>query len=406
MSNEKKNIIWNFLGLSINSFNSMLFLIIINRINGPADGGIFTYAFSLISLLYFIGLYFNRPYQIANENKKNIKDFIVTRCITTIIMFLVSIILTIILNYNLYKSLVIILICIFRSLESISDVLYGIEQKRGMLYLSGYSLFAKGILGLLCFLLVDIFTKNILLSICSLIIVNLVIILLFDIKKNRGYIKGKYNYKNIINILKSTFPIFVFSFLNVYLVNSSKYTLDFICSAEIQNIYGIILMPGTILSLCSQYILNPYLLNLNDYISSKKYYIFEKNIKKIMLSIFFIGFLCILACYTLGVPVLNYIYNIDLIDYRLHLIIIMIGAIFMALIAILSSVLTIFNKNKIQMIFYIINSIISIVLSIVLIKKLFVFGASLNYTLIMFIQFICYYITYKSCIKKFKKEKN
>ena len=72
--NNKKNFIWNFLGLSINSFNSLFFLIIVNRINGGNDGGIFTYAYSLVCLTYFIGLFFNRPYQITNPDKYSNKE--------------------------------------------------------------------------------------------------------------------------------------------------------------------------------------------------------------------------------------------------------------------------------------------------------------------------------------------
>ena len=37
-NNLKKNVIWNTLGLTFNSFNSLFFLIIINRINGIDDG--------------------------------------------------------------------------------------------------------------------------------------------------------------------------------------------------------------------------------------------------------------------------------------------------------------------------------------------------------------------------------
>ena len=42
-NNLKKNVIWNTLGLTFNSFNSLFFLIIINRINGIDDGGIFSF---------------------------------------------------------------------------------------------------------------------------------------------------------------------------------------------------------------------------------------------------------------------------------------------------------------------------------------------------------------------------
>ena len=50
--NFKKNAIWNTIGITINSFNSLFFLIIINRINGVDIAGIFSFAFSVACILY------------------------------------------------------------------------------------------------------------------------------------------------------------------------------------------------------------------------------------------------------------------------------------------------------------------------------------------------------------------
>ena len=46
--NLKLNAIWNTLGITVNSFNSLFFLIIINRVNGVEIAGIFSFAFSII----------------------------------------------------------------------------------------------------------------------------------------------------------------------------------------------------------------------------------------------------------------------------------------------------------------------------------------------------------------------
>ena len=45
--NLKLNAIWNTLGITVNSFNSLFFLIIINRVNGVEIAGIFSFAFSI-----------------------------------------------------------------------------------------------------------------------------------------------------------------------------------------------------------------------------------------------------------------------------------------------------------------------------------------------------------------------
>ena len=49
-NNTKKNVIWNMIGTTANAFNSLFFMIIVTRINGLKDSGIFTLAFSLACL--------------------------------------------------------------------------------------------------------------------------------------------------------------------------------------------------------------------------------------------------------------------------------------------------------------------------------------------------------------------
>ena len=68
-NNFKKCFIWNLLGTGFNAFNSLFFLIIVTRINGLENAGIFTIAFSTACILYAVGLYSGRIYQVTEQNK-------------------------------------------------------------------------------------------------------------------------------------------------------------------------------------------------------------------------------------------------------------------------------------------------------------------------------------------------
>ena len=74
MVNTKKNFIWNLLGTTANAFVSLFFLIIVNRINGTSEAGIFSYAFSIACLFYIIALYYNRVYQVADTKNTYTKN--------------------------------------------------------------------------------------------------------------------------------------------------------------------------------------------------------------------------------------------------------------------------------------------------------------------------------------------
>ena len=64
----KKNVIWNAIGTTFNSFNSLFFMIIVTRMNGIDQSGVFTMAFSLACLFCIFAGYEGRVYQVTDVN--------------------------------------------------------------------------------------------------------------------------------------------------------------------------------------------------------------------------------------------------------------------------------------------------------------------------------------------------
>ena len=160
-STLKKDFIWNTLGSLIHAFNSLFFLIIVTRINGLENSGIFSYAFTISNIFLTVATFGGRNYQITdakNEFSGNLyKSF---RYLTTIISVILFVLLFLLFKYSTYKYLIIILLIFVRSFESISDVYFGIFQKNNKLYLVGISLFFKNLLALIIFVLTDYLFKN------------------------------------------------------------------------------------------------------------------------------------------------------------------------------------------------------------------------------------------------------
>ena len=121
---KNKNIIWNMIGATTNAFNSLLFTIIVTRINGLNDAGIFTYAFATACLLYVIGVYLGRTFQVTDIDEKNTNsNYVYNKITTCALMILVSILFVLIKGYDIYKSAVIIVLCGFKSIEALSEAI-------------------------------------------------------------------------------------------------------------------------------------------------------------------------------------------------------------------------------------------------------------------------------------------
>ena len=67
---DKKNVLWNMIGASSNAFTSLIFAIVVTRINGLEEAGIFTYAFATACLFYVIGIYAGRAFQVTDITEK------------------------------------------------------------------------------------------------------------------------------------------------------------------------------------------------------------------------------------------------------------------------------------------------------------------------------------------------
>lgn len=406
MENKKRDFIWNLIGTSINSFNSLFFMIVINHINLKSEAGVFTYAYSLICLFFILATFYNRVYQISKSDKFSSKDFILYRVLSSILTVIIVFLFSIINGYNLFKLSVIMLICLFRMIEAISDAVYGVLQYKGYLYKSGISLSLKGIIGLIGFTLVDYFTKSITLALVSLIILNLAFFYFYDYKNVKEYLNGKVSFNNILLILKETLPIFIYSFLAMYVANICKYMLDYFDTEEAQNIFGIIFMPSTVIGLCSAYIVVPIITSLNDLLKSKKYKEFNKLVSKMMIILVGVGMVAIIGAYILGIPVLNVLYGMDLSDYKNLLLLVLVGATFYTLANVYSQVLVLLNVHKMQTLIYVVMSIVSTLICYFLISSYKLSGSVYSYVIFMFILLILYLILYFYTLIKRRNEES
>lgn len=401
----RKNFIWNTLGTGINAFNSLFFLIAVTRINGVSTAGIFTIAFSTACIIYVLGIYSGRIYQVTEQDTMiSDKDYFISRIITIVLMMITVICFVFFKKYELFKSIIFILLTLYKALEAFSDVLYGILQKNNKLDIVGKSLFIKSVLGIIFFVVFDIFTKNIILSILVLIIINGIIILFYDLKNNRNFLNFNIKVKkdSIIKIFKSGFYTFAISFLGIYILNAPKYAIDSFLEDNYQTVFGIIVMPATVVGLVAQFLIHPFLNKIVELYKNKEMKEIQKLGFKLVLVIAVFGIVSSILAYIIGTQILGIIYGLDLNLYKLKLFIIIIAATLYTIGIVYSSILTSIRETCSQFIIYVMISIFALLVSSYATFKAQLDGAILSYLLIMTVHFFIY--TIYGNIKIIKKE--
>lgn len=390
--NLRKNFIWNTIGSTLASFTSLFYMMIVTRLNGIDDAGIFSFAFSTAIILQVIGLYSGRTFQVTDKNKKTTdSDYFYMKAVTCSVMLLVGLVFCLLRGYTGEKLAVIMFLIIFRILEAVAESAYAAIQKKDRLYQVGRSMCMKALLSLAGFFIVDYLTRNIVLASLLVIIGHLIPIIFYDLPKlaKTGFHFGKFDAKKVQYLLQIGFFTFGFTFLNMYLINAARYALDSTGDDSVQTIYGIIVMPATVLGLVGQYLVQPFLT------SFKKLFVtgaqqFRSLVVKLCLVLTGVGVICVLATWLLGIPVLELLYAIDLDGNQLGLTLIIIGGTFSTMTMVISTALITMRRTSDQFWIYCAVSLITLGLSHLLVGRYGIFGAYLSYLSSMLLLFVLY----------------
>lgn len=270
----------------------------------------------------------------------------------------------------------------------------------------GISMTAKSVISVLVFLIINIITKNLIISCLSIVITNIAIILVYDYKniKQVKLIKTKFSNTANNRLFRIGFFTFILTFLGIYLINSPRYAIDDILSNDLQTIFGIIIMPATFMGLLGQYIIQPLLVQITECIKYEKYNELRNMIIKIIRIILVLGIAVFIVAYFLEVPVLQIVYGIELQQYFASMLIIIVGSILYSIEIIISTILISMRKTFMQVIIYGVTAIISTVLSYSLVKKIQLQGAAITYfvTMLIVVTLFIIYLIYN--MKKYKRE--
>lgn len=402
MQAQKKDYIWNSIGSFLQSAISPILLIVITRLNGVGDSGLFSFAMSLSVVFWAISLWGGRTYQVSDVKKEfSSGDYIVVRFISSLIVAVFSISFCILSGYDLIKTELIMVLVSFKILESIADSMYGVLQIHNKLYIVGISLTMKSVFGFMLFTLVDILTKNIVYGALSIFIVNIAVVIFYDIPWMKHVESVGLTKKNIMQagkIMKKTAEVFVVVFLTMFSLNIPRYFLDKYHYDQI-GYFGIMAMPITLLTLFISFVLQPNVVNLSELLKKKKIKEFTKIASKIDFITFTLGILFIVSSYLIGVWVLNTVFGIDINNFRIDLTIMVIGAVANAFVSIYVNLLIILRRFKGQFYTLLVTNILAVILSIYLIDRLAMLGSVLVFMIISFLQAIILLFIYKRSLK-------
>ncbi len=386
VKNDRRNVIWNAIGSTANAFISLVFTIFATRINGVSEAGIFSYGFAFACMLYAVGSYIIRAFQVTDlSGKFTDSDYIYNRVTTCIIMMILAVGFVLIKGYSLHKSSIILCLCLFKCAEAFGEVIYGVLQKNGKLWMVGISLLCKASTAIVLFLVVDLLTGNLLLACFMLVIVYVAIMIFYDLFKIRKVTltKSPFSFSQNNKLFVVGFYTFVITVLCVYLINAPRYAIDSMMDNEHQTIYGIIILPATFMNLLAHYVIQPFLTSISQSIKDGLVDKLKKSILSISLVMAVLGVVVFAVAFLFEEPVLSLVYGLKLKEYKPQMLLIIFGSIFYGFEAVFSHILIAFRKTGFQAIVFILVSVMALVLSDKMVSYKGITGAAITYVVIM-----------------------
>jgi O-antigen/teichoic acid export membrane protein len=403
----KKDIFWNSLGTAAWSFLSLFLLIIVTRINGIADSGLFSFAFAFGLIMFTIACYGGRAYQVSDHKKSFTTDsYISLRLFMSLAVVLITILFVLVNGYDLQKSILIFLLVGQRVFDAIADVFYGVMQKNHHLYISGKSLLYKSVLSFVVFLIIDFTTKNLLLSALSLPIISLLFVLFYDIPRSRKLENFSINPKltEIQRMLTFTFLPFSIAVMGLIFVNLARYFID-IYHPNLQGYFGIIIMPLSLIILLFSFISTPALLHLSEKYNSQQFYALNQTVSKIVRIILAATLLFCVLTYFLGIPLLKLLFNIDFSNYIFDIILVIVIGLAISLTSLFTNIAIIARRLRLTSIAYLFSNLLLILLCGLLVNQYQIRGAIIAYIVASVTQTIIMFLYYKYLTSNYRLSK-
>lgn len=378
---------WNIAGSLLFSGMSSLLLFITVRICGPVVSGILSIAFTSSQMMQTIGLYGIRNYQVTDVKEQyTYPEYLTSRFWTTAAMFLTSVIYGLIMGYREEKLTVLLLFCLAKTIEAFSDVFEGLLQQRGRLDLAAKGVFWRSFLMITIFSIILLLTRNLIAASFGLVIGTVIGSTAFPFYSSLSLEKPQFvNLRNrkVCDLLGQCTPLFLSTALVILLNSVPKISVDRYLGNETQTYFNIVFMPAFLINLLSGFLFRPLLNRFAEDYVQKRYTLMKKSINRLFFLILEIGIVgAVLACFA-GIPVLSWVFGVDLTGYQMVLINVVIGGIFCTLVNFLSSILTVMRRQRPILLGYGIAAAVMLVSSDILTREMGVKGTAISFLISM-----------------------
>ena len=314
-----KNVFYNTFGNIFYSFCQWLITIVVVYLENYEFGsaGILSLAMTTSSSFSAISLFSMRNYQISDSKGEFTQGQYVSSRLITCAVALIACIIYAIPGNNIFQVLCIAAFMLVRISESLADVLFGVDQMHDKYGLICLSCTLRGLLTAGSFIVVMRMTHNLVLTLFTMAVLNLLIVVIIDVritfKLEKIIIKLKD--KSLIKLFKQCMPLVVFTFL-LSLVNLiPKQVLNMVQGEDALGVYSSIASPTLVVQVFASVAFAPFIPKLAQLLEQKEYDKFLKIQRFTYIGLAVLAGVVLAGAALLGRPALFLLFKEDILEY-------------------------------------------------------------------------------------------
>ncbi len=400
--------IWNITGSIANALLSIVALMIVTRFLDDRQADIFSIAWSISLLMATVGTFQIRMYQATDvKGVFCFRQYHLFRIITVCVMMVSSYIYILMRGYTGKKALVVMVICLFRAVDSMADVYEGWFQQKERLDLAGKALTYRIIVAVIGFGIGLALTKDLLFSCLILVASYMICYVFYDLRYYKAVDAFRSNVTEgmkgawIVKMVLEGFPLFINAFLIASIMNAPKMVLDTVIEQGmleqgVQTAFNIIFMPASFLNL-AYIVFRPLITKMAVMWNVGEEKEFLKILIKVEIALVGIGIVILAGSALIGIPALSFVYAVELAEYKRELLVVIIGGCIYTFAAVLDNALVVIRMQYVLVLSYVVTYLYIKIAAKVMIGSWGVLGGAISYATAMGVFFVVTAVMFAVC---------
>lgn len=402
-SQVKKDYFWNTLSSVMAAASTVIMLLVVTRVMGDYSAGIFALALTVGQQFQTVGAFEFRPFHATDIDKKySFGTYHASRILTTLLMIAAIAGFAILSKGMAREALLIMLVAALRAFDSFEDVFHGEFQRIGRLDIGARAFFFRTFVTTVTFTGVLIVTRDLMGTCLVTIAVSLIALVALNLPAARRLfeLRPRFSWGPLRQLLWTCTPLFIGAFLSLFLASAPRFAIDRFLAVELQTYYAVLFMPALVINLLSLVLFKPLLTLMAQHWTSLDFAAFRGVIRRGLLAVlgaFAVTFLISLA---VGLPLLGFVYSLDLSAYRTELLVLVAGGAMNAAGVILYYALVTMRRQRAVLIGYVVAAVTVTLLAWVLTARLGMLGAALAYCAAMTVLALVFALFYWAAIPR------